>query len=154
METETFEAAVARERQRLEEASRNVQERRQKLDDELAAIDNELAAIAAYEAALEMELPQHSSSKHYVSINLSHTHLECQNLTKAIKNARRARFTYQTGTFCAICNDWDNARIDQYIDQIQNGIDENLPVRLETVDEWNERWERETRAAAVAEGRS
>ena len=49
METETFEAAVARERQRLEEASRNVQERRQKLDDELAAIDNELAAIAAYE---------------------------------------------------------------------------------------------------------
>ena len=49
METETFEAAVARERQRLEEASRNVQERRQKLDEELAAIDNELAAIAAYE---------------------------------------------------------------------------------------------------------
>ena len=49
MEMETFEAAVARERQRLEEASRNVQERRSKLDDELAIIEQELAAIAAYE---------------------------------------------------------------------------------------------------------
>ncbi len=39
-------------------------------------------------------------------------------------------------------------RIDRYIDELQTALSENLPVRLETVDEWNAAWERDASTAA------
>lgn len=99
------------------------------------------AAVEAYQAAIDMDLPKQVDSKHYVCINLSHTYFECQDLANAVKYARLARTTYQPSfCFCSICNDWDNARIDRYIDQIQLAIEEKRSVWLENVDEWNARW--------------
>lgn len=107
------------------------------------------SAIRSYRAAIDMELPQSSDRKHYVCVYVSHAHLERKNLTDAIKYARLARFTYRPFNFCSICSDWDEARIDRYIDQIQTAIDEQRPTSLENVDEWNDRWDSEVSAAAT-----
>ena len=99
------------------------------------------AAIEAYQASIDMDFAEQVDSKHYVCINVSHAYFECQDLVNAVKYARLARSTYRPGfPFCSICNDWDNARIDRYIDQIQLAIDGKHSVRLENVDEWNARF--------------
>lgn len=100
------------------------------------------SAIRSYRAAIDMELPQCSDRKHFVCIYVSHAHLERNILTDAIKYARLARFTYPPVHYCGICSDIDEARIDRYIDQIQTAINEQRPASLETVDEWNDRWDR------------
>lgn len=107
------------------------------------------SAIRSYRAAIEMELPQRSDCKHYACINVSHAYLERNRLTEAIKYARLARFTYRRFSFCSICSDWYEARIDRYIDQIQSAIDEQRPASLESVDQWKDRLVSEVSAQAT-----
>jgi hypothetical protein len=106
------------------------------------------SAILAYKSAIEMQLPDSEDSVHYICIQLSQLYLECQDLPNALAYARLARTTYQPFCFCAICKSWDDARIDRYIDHLQTALHENLPVRLETVEEWNAAWERHASTAA------